>query len=130
MPDAAFVADTADLQPSEHPSWNSGGTAGILPAERAKATFDVEIMTNLLDGGVEETERRRFIVGAGADATKTLLSPEKYDMQRGGADGAIASAFKHFMRVHGPWLQGKKLLSRFCAHYQRNTGLLSRDVTH
>eukprot|EP01052_Picozoa_sp_SAG31_P040473 SAG31_NODE_5868_length_2282_cov_6.325240_2_plen_208_part_00 len=25
---------------------------------------------------------------------------------------------------------GKKLLSRFCAHYQRNTGLLSRDVTH
>eukprot|EP01052_Picozoa_sp_SAG31_P024808 SAG31_NODE_2135_length_6364_cov_4.367438_5_plen_339_part_00 len=25
---------------------------------------------------------------------------------------------------------GKKLLSRFCANYQRNTGLLSRDVTH
>eukprot|EP01052_Picozoa_sp_SAG31_P031669 SAG31_NODE_3380_length_4340_cov_2.414053_1_plen_130_part_00 len=25
---------------------------------------------------------------------------------------------------------GKKLLSRFCAHYQRNTGLLSRDATH
>eukprot|EP01052_Picozoa_sp_SAG31_P020976 SAG31_NODE_1600_length_7791_cov_15.201508_4_plen_92_part_00 len=25
---------------------------------------------------------------------------------------------------------GKKLLSRFCAHYVRNTGLLSRDVTH
>eukprot|EP01052_Picozoa_sp_SAG31_P046679 SAG31_NODE_9022_length_1346_cov_2.893344_1_plen_209_part_00 len=25
---------------------------------------------------------------------------------------------------------GKKLLSRFCAHYQRNTGLLSRYATH
>eukprot|EP01052_Picozoa_sp_SAG31_P011844 SAG31_NODE_681_length_12844_cov_31.703021_1_plen_245_part_00 len=25
---------------------------------------------------------------------------------------------------------GKKLLFRFCAHYQRNTGLLSRDATH
>eukprot|EP01052_Picozoa_sp_SAG31_P009192 SAG31_NODE_478_length_15144_cov_15.165769_14_plen_188_part_00 len=25
---------------------------------------------------------------------------------------------------------GKKLLSRFCAHHERNTGLLSRDVAH
>eukprot|EP01052_Picozoa_sp_SAG31_P031536 SAG31_NODE_3351_length_4373_cov_5.225784_3_plen_58_part_00 len=27
-------------------------------------------------------------------------------------------------------MRGKGLLSRFCANYQRNAGLLSRDVTH
>jgi hypothetical protein len=30
--------------------WNDGGTASVLPAERARATFDVEAMMSLLDG--------------------------------------------------------------------------------
>jgi hypothetical protein len=41
------------------------GTAHILPEERAKATFDVELLTNYLDGGKKNTLRRRnFIVGS------------------------------------------------------------------
>ncbi len=35
----AYVADTARLHGSTEQSWDSGGTAGELPAERAKATF-------------------------------------------------------------------------------------------
>jgi len=35
----------AKLKPSEMESWNSGGTAHELPAERAQASFDVEKMT-------------------------------------------------------------------------------------
>ena len=31
-----FVADVDSLEPSTVESWNSGGTAGMLPAERAK----------------------------------------------------------------------------------------------
>ena len=50
------------LIPSTVPSWNSGGTSGVLPAEEKRATFDVEKMTNFLDGGVEKTKRRRWIV--------------------------------------------------------------------
>lgn len=42
-----------NLEPSDTPSWNSGGTAGVLPKELQKATFEVEAMTNFLDGGKE-----------------------------------------------------------------------------
>lgn len=38
-----------------------GGTADMLPKERAKATFDVQKMTNVLDGDAKRTSRRRFI---------------------------------------------------------------------
>lgn len=37
--------------PSASESRNSGGTANVLPEERAKASFDIEKMTNVLDGG-------------------------------------------------------------------------------
>ena len=48
------------LQPSTSPSKTSGGTANELPLERKKASFDVETMTNCLDGGKDQTARRRF----------------------------------------------------------------------
>ena len=61
---------------------------------------------NILDGSEEETKRRRFIIGAGEIAASSeLFGPAKYDLPRDGEDGAIASAFEHFMRVHGPWLE-------------------------
>ena len=37
---------------------------GMLDAERARASFDVEKLTNLIDGGAEETRRRRSVRGA------------------------------------------------------------------
>ena len=61
---------TRPFAPSAQESWESGGTADELPRgrfrahllERAKATFNVEHLTNFLDGSVEKTERRRFIL--------------------------------------------------------------------
>lgn len=50
------------VHPSNVQSAYSGGTADILPKERAKATFEVEKMTNILDGSTRATERRRFII--------------------------------------------------------------------
>ena len=47
-----------ELTPSETQSRNSGGTAGVLPAERKKATFNIEVMTNTLDGSAKKTARR------------------------------------------------------------------------
>eukprot|EP01052_Picozoa_sp_SAG31_P007117 SAG31_NODE_335_length_17509_cov_7.127972_19_plen_201_part_00 len=44
------------------------------------------------------------------------------------ADVALVRANSWQMHFH--LVGGKKLLSRFCAHYVRNTGLLSRYVTH
>jgi hypothetical protein len=48
------------LKPSSTPSKNSGGTANALDEERKKCSFDVETMTNCLDGGKDQTARRRF----------------------------------------------------------------------
>eukprot|EP01052_Picozoa_sp_SAG31_P014131 SAG31_NODE_868_length_11355_cov_4.658582_5_plen_193_part_00 len=45
------------------------------------------------------------------------------------ADAAMYAAFLGTARKAFR-AAGKGLLSRFCAHYQRNTGLSSRDVTH
>ena len=55
------------LTPSKTPSFNSGGTAAILPAERAKASFDVEKLTNFIDGSAERTKKRRWIVAQTAN---------------------------------------------------------------
>ena len=105
LPDDAFAHGAKDLAPGSSESWNSGGTADILPAERAKASFTVETLTNILDGGPDETKRRRFIIRSGRNSPTTLHGASKYDLPREGENGGIASAFTHFMRIHGPWLE-------------------------
>jgi len=44
-----------------------GGTADELPNERKKATFDIETMTNILDGGPKKTARRRWVLAPSED---------------------------------------------------------------
>ena len=59
---SSSIREELGLAPSSEHSATSGGTAHILPAERAKATFDVEKLTNWWDGGSsEDTSRRRWI---------------------------------------------------------------------
>ena len=81
------------LQPSSTPSWNSGGTAGALDAERAKASFPREIMTNLLDGSAEMTKKRRWIVSQ----TEGDDFPQKPEAMR---SYAIQRHLKSFIEVH------------------------------
>ena len=61
------TANFVKLQPSETQSRISGGTTGVLPKERAKASFNVENMINFLNGGKELTKRRKFIEKAISD---------------------------------------------------------------
>jgi len=44
------------------PAGLSGNTSHLLPAERAKATFDVKLMTEALYGGPDAVAKRRFIL--------------------------------------------------------------------
>ena len=80
-------------------SWHSGGTAGVLPAERARASFETEAMTHIYDGGKKETDRRRFIASyhEGADLQ------DKYNI----SDRAslIGQGIGYFMEIHEGWLQ-------------------------
>jgi hypothetical protein len=79
--------------PSNKESLVSGGTADVLPAERAKATFVVDKLTNILDGGPEKTRRRRFIL---SPTDGTDLS-DKYIWTR---PEALKQHVKHFIDTH------------------------------
>lgn len=78
--------------PSHDKTPSSGGTAHLLPAERARATFDVEKMTNALDGGPKRTARRRFIISPTEDTDMF----DKYFWSRG---EHIAEHVRFFLQV-------------------------------
>eukprot|EP01096_Ripella_sp_DP13-Kostka_P008124 TRINITY_DN301_c0_g2_i3.p1 TRINITY_DN301_c0_g2~~TRINITY_DN301_c0_g2_i3.p1 ORF type:complete len:1349 (-),score=671.96 TRINITY_DN301_c0_g2_i3:116-4162(-) len=71
----------------------SGGTAHILPAERAKASFDIEKLTNVFDGGPEKTKRRRWI----CSPTEDVDLHDKYNWDR---HQLTKTHVKHFIDVH------------------------------
>lgn len=83
--------------PSGVESRNSGGTADILPQERSRASFDVEKLINVLDGGEEKTARRRWILSPskGSDASN------KYFLERG---ELMKEHIRHFIGVHDEFL--------------------------
>eukprot|EP00298_Acanthocystis_sp_HF-20_P001728 c12163_g1_i1.p1 GENE.c12163_g1_i1~~c12163_g1_i1.p1 ORF type:complete len:696 (-),score=300.82 c12163_g1_i1:9-2096(-) len=72
-----------------------GGTGNVLPEERKKATFDVEKLTNFLDGGKKNTIKRRWIISPTEDNDKRLA--EKYFWSR---DEAIKQHLKDFISSH------------------------------
>ena len=79
--------------PGPVPTRNSGGTSKVLPAERAKASFDSEKMTNFFDGGKKKTARRRFIISP----TKGQDVPDKFFWTR---QESMKQHVKHFLEVH------------------------------
>jgi len=81
------------MSPSTVESRNSGGTAGVLPAERAKATFESLKLTHYLDGGAEGTKKRRWILSIADD----LDISEKYNWSR---PEMLKEHVKHFIKVH------------------------------
>jgi len=84
------------LQPtygSSTPSRNSGGTADILPMERKKASFQVEKLTNFLDGGEEKTARRRFII---SPSEGTTMADKYYETR----ETQMKEHLRHFISIH------------------------------
>jgi len=81
------------LTGSATPSFNSGGTASVLPAERARASFEVEKMTNFLDGGADRTKKRRWII------SQTLNDEYLGKVETSRAD-QIKVHLKSFIDVH------------------------------
>lgn len=94
---ARYAPDVDGLAPSASESWNSGGTAAVLPRERELATFDREQMTNILDGGPDATRRRRWILAplAGLDTT------DKVNMTR---EELMAKHLVDFIAIHKTYM--------------------------
>eukprot|EP00301_Raphidiophrys_heterophryoidea_P026218 c8999_g1_i1.p1 GENE.c8999_g1_i1~~c8999_g1_i1.p1 ORF type:complete len:699 (+),score=214.77 c8999_g1_i1:63-2159(+) len=76
-------------------SWDCGGTAHILPAERAKATFAVEKLTNVLDGSAKSTTKRRWIISVTEGLDNHLA--QKYFWTR---DEALKHHVNDFIDAH------------------------------
>lgn len=83
----------------EQESWDCGGTAHFLKEERATATFDVEALTNYLDGGKRGTIRRRWIQDSSKDtgALQGMHSMDRADL--------TANSLKHFLDIHMPHIK-------------------------
>ena len=86
---------TPNLEPSSTPSPNSGGTSHMLPAERKKATFDVEKMTDVLYNG--QASKRKFILHP---TQASSVGYRKYDMTR---EELIEKHVTDFVRIHRPF---------------------------
>lgn len=87
--------DMSKLEGSDRQSWNSGGTAHILPAERQKATFEIKKLTNMLFGGEENVRRRRFILAPGKK--NRIPELQKYNMSR---EEMMSAHFRDFINIH------------------------------
>lgn len=78
-------------------SYNSGGTAQVLVDERKKASFNVDLLTNILDGGSKEaTARKRFIRGPMKNKDYSHL----YNLDR---PELLVDRMNEFINIHKPF---------------------------
>jgi len=104
------VERSSVMEPRSVESWDDGGTAHVLPAERLKASFNVERLVNFLDGGKAFTTKRRWIQDAHDEALQPYEGPYSSALQvMVHSDQtrmeATRQALKHFMDIHWRHLQ-------------------------
>ncbi len=80
------------FEPSSSQSLKSGGTAQILPNERKKATFNVEKMIHILNGGEDNTKRRKIIENTATKDTHMKYNKTKPECQK--------EHVKEFIEIH------------------------------
>ena len=81
------------LIPSNKSSINSGGTADMLPNERKKASFNVDTMINILDGGKKSSARKKLI----KSTIKNLDYSDRYYSSR---PELFKNHIKEYIRIH------------------------------
>ena len=92
------VPELIKLTPSNVASRTSGGTADILPKERTTASFNVEDMINLLNGGAEMTKKRKFIESVISKDPEVLHKQYNYNRH-----DYIEHHVRDFIRIHKPF---------------------------
>ena len=102
-----------------------GGTSHILPRERSKATFDVNVLRDYLNGGPEFTKRRKFIGSIIKD------DPSKYSEKNNfSRHDHLKDGVKTFIDIHKSFpdfkLQSRDLL--FMSEF--NYSMLSLGNSH
>jgi acyl-CoA oxidase len=86
------------LTPSNTESRTSGGTSDILPEERKKASFNINELTEYLQGGKENVKRRKFI------ESMVNKNPEHaHQLYNSDRAQALAHGVEEFIRIHKPY---------------------------
>lgn len=89
------VPDYLILTPGDKESLTCGGTANVLPEERKKATFDVNVLYEYLCGGKENVKRRKFI--------ENVITKEYHDMHdkyNNTREEYLSEGVKDFVKIH------------------------------
>lgn len=114
-PNNPFSLDPiAPTQGSTQKSWSSGGTAGILPAERARAQFDSEKMKVILAGSARNVARRKFIGSPVEDYDKGI---EKHSLTR---HEQYYEMWRNWREIHDPYLDKFTLKPHDMAYMTHN----------
>jgi acyl-CoA oxidase len=103
------VPELLKLTPSNTQSRLSGGTSHILPAERAKSTWDREELIHFLNGGKEMTKRRKFIESV-INKDPELMH-NIYNFSR---SEYMSHGVKEFIRIHKPFKDFKPSREDIC----------------
>lgn len=103
------VPELLKLTPSDKESRLSGGTAHILPNERAKTKWDKEELIHFLNGGKEMTKRRKFV------ESTINKDPELFhDLYNYSRAEYLAHGVKEFIRIHKPFKDFKPIREDVC----------------
>ena len=113
------------LIPSNTPSKHSGGTSDILPNERKNASFKVDELTDILNGGKEQTKRRKFL--------ESVISKDPEDLHQL-YNYSRAESLKHhvseFVRIHKPYKNFKPSREDICIMAEISIGYGSLNNSH
>ena len=116
--------DYIQLVSSNTPSKYSGGTSDILSQERKNASFSVEEMIHVLNGGKEMTKRRKFI------ETVVSKDPElQHSVYNHNRQEHMTHHLKEFIRIHKPFSNFKPIREDigFMSEIGISTGALSNS---
>ena len=114
--------DFIKLTPSNIESKVSGGTSDVLPNERKKASFDVQELIHYLNGGVEETKKRKFLESA---MNKDLHL--KYNYTR---SELLKDHVKEFVGIHKKWKNYKPTRRDIATMAEISVGYGSLNNSH
>jgi flavocytochrome c len=113
------------LIPSNTPSRTSGGTADILPNERKNASFDIQELTHILNGGKDSTKRRKFLESVLSKDPEDLH--QVYNYTRG---ESLKYHVKEFARIHKPYKDFKPTREDICIMAEISIGYGSLNNSH
>ena len=117
--------DLLKLTPSDKSSKYSGGTAHILPAERKKASFDVEELIHYLNGGKDNTKKRKFI-----ESTISKDPEDQHQLYNYSRAEYLKHSVKEFVRIHKPFKNYQPTREEICMMSNCAIGFGSLNNSH